>query len=393
MYADDRPQVFSLDAAGDPRSAVYLGAIGNVSGLTYGYTCSGGAASMSCTLARHASYRTNAIDPARQVKVIAGASIIWDGVLDEPQPSDSGYNITARGSGTFGDDYMAIFDTWDNCPDEAIDRAIGRGLRWQNAGIGKPPGMWLGQRPDPGSLSITELLNLICARGGLTWYVSSSQGRNALSVFPLPQDPDRLLITSSPVGRTLGGDINVIWIRYQAPGPLKRFFGGNSPDITHSLKPQFHRTSVEDDDSIARYGRLETFLDLSSSGPLGTDNASALAAAQAVGQRVLDRYRRVSYAGPFTVGPGQLTNLGGTPVDLATEQGNRMVCKLVVSDLGLGGEVSPVPPRFITGAYSYSVEDLTATITPMETIVHDLAGLLAEATGQPGHGTGDWRRR
>jgi len=386
--------VLTLNAAGDRGSAKWLGALGNVTGLTYGFTLAGGADSMSCNLARHATYRTNAMDPGRQVKITAGASIIWDGTLNKPQPTDSGWNITGRGSGTFGDDYMTVFDTWDNCPDEAVNRAITRGLRWDNdAGIGRPAGMWLGQRPDPGSVTITELLNLVCTRGGLTWYVSSSQSRNNVSVFPLPADPDRVLITSSPVGRTLGGDLNVIWIRYQAPSPLKRFYGGNAPDITQSLKVSTHRTSVTDDASITRHGRLETFMDLTSSGPLGTDAGSALAAAQAIGNFVLQRYQRASFAGPFTVGPGQLTNLGGTPVDLATEQCNRMVCRLAVSDYGLGGEVSPVPPQFLVSAYEYDVDAQQATITPAQSVRTDFAGLISEIATTYGHGAGDWQKR
>jgi hypothetical protein len=395
--ATDHPQIVTLDVSGSRTSAIWLGSLGSISALTYSFTCSGGASAMSCILRKPASYRTNAMNPGRITRIICGASVIWDGILDEPQPTSEGWQLTAHGAGTFGDEYMAAWATWAKNPDEAIGNAITRGMRWVNPGVGSPPGMWLGQAADNGSISVTDLLNLVCARGGLAWYVNSRQARNALSVFPLPSAPSRVLIAPSPVARTLGGDINVIWIRYKTlgvpaseTGPIKR---------TRLL---YRTTAVTDNDSIAKHGRMETFMDLSSAKGHAADPRFPTVQpggwltkedAQAVGQHVLDRYRRASFAGPFTIGPGQLTNLGGTPVNLAAQTANAAVCRLILTDFGYGGEVLPRAPQFIIGEYTYDVDAMQATVTPMQTIRHDLAGLIAGVTGEPGHGTGAWARR
>ena len=77
-----------------------------------------------------------------------------------------------------------------------------------NPGVGQPAGAWFGQGVDSGAQTITALLDLICTRGGLTWYVNSQPGGypgNDLSVFPLPTVPNRLLVCTTPVARTLGG--------------------------------------------------------------------------------------------------------------------------------------------------------------------------------------------
>src|SRR5580704_12099364 len=83
----------------------WLGTLGHVTGLQYSYACPGGCDQMSCTLEISARERTDAMNPGRFVQVIRGASVIWSGKLDEPQPSATGWQITAHGSGTYGADF------------------------------------------------------------------------------------------------------------------------------------------------------------------------------------------------------------------------------------------------------------------------------------------------
>jgi hypothetical protein len=385
----NRPEVITLDAAGRPGSAIALSHLGHVSQMVYSFTTSGGAELFSCTLSKPASYRRVAFTPGRQVRVTLGASDIWTGILDMPQPSDAGWSITAHGAGLLGGDYRADFDTWDNNPDEAVNNAIARGLDWINPGIGTPQGMWLGQKADPGSLSIAELLDLVCTRGGLVWYVSTRPRGNVLSVTKLPTNVNRLLVANGPVARTLGGDINALLIRYkthlpQPPGV--RFFNGSDAPNKNLNIPQFSTTYATDDASIRRHGRMESYLNLESAPPMSETDA------QARGDYILSRYQRASFAGPFNFHYGQLLTTGGKPVNPASEQA-RTCCKLLLTDYGYGAEVHPGAPQIITGQYQYSVDDGIGQISPLQTLRHDFESLMSTITATRGRGVGDWQRR
>jgi hypothetical protein len=354
--------VTSLPGGTDPR---WLGSIGHVTGLNWSFAMPGGPDQLTCTLQVPATERVPAINPGRTVSVIRGGHQVWAGKLDEPVPTASGWNLSAVGVGNQGTDYAAFYaNTWPaGLPDEAVNRALARGLQWANPGIGTPAGMWLGQAPDPASSTVTDLLNLVCSRGALTWYVSSQPGGvpgNDLSVFPLPATVNRLLVCSTPVPRTLGGDVNAIYIRYQSA----------ADNATTGAPATFAITYVSNAASVAAHGTMETYVDLSSAGTM------TLAAAQGVGSKVLGAYQRASYAGPFTVGPGQLLNLGGQAVDLGCEQAS-MVVQLILTDGSYGGEVVPGPVTFAVGAYAYDDQSQTAQITPFQSVNVSLSGLLS----------------
>ena len=330
------------------------------------------------------------MDPGRRVRVTLGASDIWTGILDEPQPSDSGWALSAHGAGQMGGDYRADYGTWDDgVADAAVNNAIARGLDWVNPGIGTPQGMWLGQKADPGSLSVAELLDLVCTRGGLVWYVSTRPRGNVLSVTKLPANVNRLLVANGPVARTLGGDINALEVRYkthlpQPPG-VRFFNGSDAPDKNINI-PQFSTTWATDDASIRRHGRMESFLNLESAPPMSAADAEAR------GDFILSRYRRASFAGPFVLHYGQLQTTGGHSVNLAAEQA-RTCCKLILTDYGYGGEVIPGAPQIVTGSYSYDVDSGTATLTPLQHLHTDFSSLMSVITATRGRGAGDWQRR
>ena len=369
------PQAYPLSsqvAVAPPGSAnwQYLGTLGTVTALTYSFTCPGGADKMTATVMVPASYRTQLFNPGWQVKITRGGHVIWTGKLDEPQPSAQGWTLTAVGDGSRGSDFLAIYtSTWPaGQPDESINGAISRGLPWANPGVGTPPGAWFGQAVDSGAQTITALLTLICTRGGLTWYVSSQPGGvpgSDLSVFPLPTTPNRLLTSNTPVGRTLGGDINTIFIRYQATADIPAGGTGTGTAATFAI------TSVQNAASVAAHGTIETYIDLSDVG------VQTAAAAQAVGNSVLAVYQRASFAGPFTGSYGQLMNTGGVPVDPGADQAGTM-CKLILTDFGFGGEVTPqFPVTFITGTYEWDDLAQRFTITPYVSVDSSLQGMLS----------------
>lgn len=347
-------QIVTYDINGaTPR---WLGTLGHVQALHYSYACPGGCDQLTATLQISARERTDALNPGRKVHVVRGGSAIWRGRLDEPQPTSSGWAISAHGSGTYGADYAAVYTgTWGTgTPDIAVNLAIGRGLAWVNPGIGSPANMWVGQPQNSASLQVTDLLNLVCTKGGLTWYVACTPVSNVLSVFPLPTTVTNLLVSNTPVARTLGGDINTIWVGYQPSTGA------------------FATTSVADANSVAVHGTIETYMDLSAA------NVMTAAAAQAVGNLVLQRYQRASFAGPFTVGPGQLLTTGGSPVDLGAGMPYApMVCRLVLTDFGYGGEVTPAPIQFLVGGYEFDDDTQTALVTPFQALDTSFTGLLS----------------
>jgi hypothetical protein len=342
----------------------YLGQLGEVTALKYSFICPGGDDKMSCTVMVPASYRTELFDPGWQVRITRGGHIVWTGKLDEPVSSPAGWNLTAVGTGNRGDDFLAIYtSTWPSGqPDQSINNAISRGLPWNNPGVGTPSTAWFGQAVDSGAQTIKGLLDLICTRGQLTWYVSSQPGGALgpdLSVFPLPTVPNRVIVATTPVARTLHGDINTIYLRYMISDAT-----ATGTTATYGL------TSVQNAQSVAAHGELETFIDISDAGIMSAGTA------QQMGNYVLSIYQRASFAGPFTVHHGELLNTGGQPIDPGTDQAGTM-CRLILTDYGYGGEVTPGQPiTFIVGAYEWDDTSQVATVTPYQSVDQSLTGIL-----------------
>jgi hypothetical protein len=345
-----------------------LGQIGPVNGLTHSYACPGGPDQLSCVLEIEADYRTDAMDPGRIVQEYRAGTVIWEGILQEPSFTDgTGWEISAAGAGNYGNNFRAVFSsTWPASePDQSVNNAIALspgGLRWVNPGVGTPSGAWFGQPIDSGSDTITDLLNLICTNGGLTWYVTTTQYGNILKVFALPTTPTRLLVCQTPVPRTLGGDVNAVYLRYQV----------TDDNATTGAAATFATTVATNAASILAHGRLETYQDLTSA------DVMTQSAAQAVGSKVLQQYVRASFGGPFVIQPGQLLTMGGQPVDIAMEQAGG-VYQLMLTDFAYGGEVSPGPIQFLVGNVAYSDDDDTLTVTPFAYLATDFASLLGAA--------------
>jgi len=372
LQRTDATQIVTYSTAGLPSLTQprWLGQIGHVNQLKYSWTLPGGPDQLSCTLMVPASTRTDAMNPGRIVQAYRGGVVIWEGILNEPVPTSSGWNISAVGAGNYGTNYVALYSsTWPTGePDQAVNQAITRGLRWVNPGIGTPSGIWLGQAVDSGAQTITDLLNLCCTLGGLTWQVDTTQAQgNVLSLFALPTAVNRLLLVRQPAARTLGGDINVIWIRYQTA----------ADNTTTGANATFAVTSASNAASVALHGTREAYMDLSDAGTLSAG------AAQAVGSSVLQRYQRASFAGPFAAGPGDIMTTGGEGMDLGINHAGT-VMQLLLTDYGYGGEVSLGPVSFLVGGYAYDDDTLTGTVTPFQYLDLSLSGLMAAAvTGLP----------
>jgi len=231
--------------------------------------------------------------------------------------------------------------------------------------------LWLSQIQDSGAETITDHLNLITLGGGLLWQLSPNGGAPpvmqpwVLKVFPIPSAVTRLLIATSPVGRTVTADINVMQLRYQSAPDIA------ATNTTPAVPAAYATTSVSNAASIRAHGVFEYYQDLSSAGTL------TQAAAQAVGNSILSRYQRANFANSFTVGPGQLLTTGGFPVDLGCEQAGQ-VCQLMVTDGAYGGEVVAAPLTFVVGAADYDDDAQTLTVTPFQSNRHDMSTLISD---------------
>jgi hypothetical protein len=360
------PEASSSQVAVYPASTglpVWLGTLGHVTGLKYSYIYPGGCDKMSCTLEVPATYRSDAVSLGATTRIFRGGHKLWEGQLDEPAPTTSGYNITGVGVGNKGQDYLAIYtDAWPtNEPDEVVNNAITRGLPWVNPGIGTPSGIWTGQAQDTASRYVADILNLACTRGGLGWYVNSQPGGvmgNGLSVAPLPTTPTRLLICTTPVPRSSGGDVSAIYIKYQIA----------ADNATTGATATYGLANVV---NVGHSNGREVYIDLSNAGVM------TLAAAQAVGGQIIKVYQHASFVGPFTAAPGYLLTMGGVPVDPACEQAGG-VYQLIVTDFAYGGEITPITPiTFVVGSYEWDDQARIGSVGPYQNLDTSLSGLLS----------------
>jgi len=348
----------------------FLSEIAHVSPAVYSFTCPGGCQDLTATVFQPPRWRTDALDPGRILKAHRGGTIVWAGVLDEPVPAEGGWQLSAHGTGSQGNDYRAVWTGgWTtSTPDQVVNNAIAAGLPWINPGIGSPAGMWIGQQVDSGSETVSDLLNMICNKGGLTWSVATAGGGNVLSVFALPTAVTHLLVAAGPVPRSVAAGATTLRIRYASAVD-----SGGNPAV-YSL------TSVTDTARETAQGHTEDYLDLSSAGTYTPSTA------QAVGSQVLKRFTRAAFTDAITLRHGQLLNPGGVPIDPGNfyADGPVMVARMHLADLGYSGDIARGPVTFLVGEYDWDDAACVATVTPFESMRHRFSDLLSVAAeGHP----------
>jgi hypothetical protein len=386
----------------EPMHGVWLGVLGHETSLTYSWSCPGGPTNLSFSLQVPPDKRVPALNPGRVLQAFRGASCIWEGTLGESQPTSTGWDVTASGAGTYGQDYAALYDTWN--ADNPVNKAIGRGLRWHNDGVGKPDGIYLATPQDSGSLLVQDFLNQLTAGGSLYWSVEPPAGASvparpwSIRLRPFPSDingdplsagvkapeqwvvqewqrldlkaalrrlpPDLYLVNVNPVPRTIENDYNTLVIKYQVHGDI-------TATSTKAAKAAvFAEIIVDNPASVAPHNRNEYYLDISSAGTMTE------AQVVAVGKNVLNHYVRANFAGAYTIQPGQLLNNGGVAVDLGCNYAGKTVT-VQVNNQAFGGEVGFTPLTFLIGEYSFDDETQTATATPYQNQKNDIQSVLA----------------
>jgi len=352
---------------GNPTSARWLSQLGGVDSLALAWANPGGCQALTANFRRPPNWRSDALNPGRLISACRGGTWTWAGILDEPQPADDGWAISAHGAGGYSDDYLAIYSVaWGTGVfNDAVDQAIARGLDWvRGTDIGSVAGIWTGQQVDSGTQTITDLLNLGCQKGGLTWSVTTTASGNVLTVYPLPTTANRILIAVNPEGRTIGDGPSDLYARYQAT-----WDSGTTP-ATYAL------TSVANTAERAAHGRREQLMDISSAGVYTAGQAQGIASA------VMKRYVRAAFADPFVVQPGELLTEGGRECDLGTYWADgltAMVCEAWLGDYSYGGESVPGIATFLTGTYEWDEDSDAAAVTPIDSELHDFATLLGAA--------------
>lgn len=389
-----------------PRNPEWMGSVGHVTGLQLEWSKPGGPTSLQCNLTCPPTFRPKGISCGRRIQAFRGGSCIWDGTLQEPQASATGWTITANGTGTEGSNFAAYYTSWNT--DNPVNEAIGRGMRWRNDGIGTPPGIYgltSANVQDSGSLTVEDFLNLITQTGQLYWSVEPPMSVGipcepwVLRVRAFPTDisgnplsagvstpeqwniqewqridlkaklqrlpPDLYLVSTSPVSRTLNGTYNTLMCRYKA-----------TPDIPATsasgtgIAATYGTIVVDQPSAVAAQGRVEYYLDMTSN--------DVMTAAQVVqvAQNILTRYIRLSFYSPYTVTPGRLMNNGGEPVDLCLDWSGKMVTVLG-DNAPLGGDVTMTPTTFFIADYLYDDDSQTATVTPYQSAGKDIQSIIA----------------
>lgn len=330
----------------DPR---WLGALGHVANLQWSSTCPGGDSAMQCTLQVPPTSRDPALNPGRRVEIWRGASRVWQGKLNEPQPSVSGWDVQAHGIGTEPADFAAFYQTWNL--NDPVDQAISRGLNITNPGI---QAGWLSQQADSGSQTVADFLNSVCTPSAQVWMVDQHR---ALQVGAIPSEVNRFLVTTDPVARSIANDITTVFLKFTASDDGQ----GN---VTYDLTDAFSQEDID------LHGPTEVYADLSNAGVMTAP------AAAGVGSQFLARYQRATFAGPFTARPGQYMTTGGSPVDLGCERAGT-VARLLVSDGSYGGEAAIGLVEFVTGGYAFDEDSGTAQVTPLQSSRSDFSTLLS----------------
>lgn len=338
----------------DGTSPRCLGQIGRMSQLKYSYIMPGGPQDLSCFLTTR-KIRYDALEQGRIVKVLRGGSVVWDGQLNEPVYSAGGWQLVAHGAGTFGAQFMARYNTYNL--NDPVNLAIASGgsgslgLRWVNPGI--PSGWLVTTQPDEYSETVTDWMNNITVPAGLTWYVGRG---NLLSTGLIPTTPNRLIYVNDPMSRTVTNNYNRLFIKFV----LSDDSNGNAVNgYTVATNPA----------SAAKSGWSETTVDITAAGVMSATSAAN------VGVTLLANYQRATFTQPVTVRYGQLRTMGGTKIDLGTEQAGT-VCRAIGMDNGNGGETIQAPVSFWTGAYQYDQDTNTGLVTPGNSFRSDISSLL-----------------
>lgn len=350
-----RATIASDLAAGGDR--LWLDQLANVQGLVHQTTYPGGdsQATWQMTLDFKAQHRAWLY--GRKIGLACGADFTWHGNLDNPVRGTT-WQMTAIGTAAQAKQYVALAATSGNALNlnEVVDAAIARGLQFSRPAALSTMSSTAATVPSA-SIKIDEALDQVAAAQTTeTYWQIDTNG--VMSMGAAPTTPTYILYAMQPGGgRNLDGFITDAFVVYQSASGVI--------------------TTVQRSAASRPFGRFE---DIDDETTLGLIPATQ---AQNLGDGYLARNSaRAKFTEPFTVTAGQLTNMGGQAVDLATVRAG-FLANVVFLDPDSAGETALGPiSQVLIGATSYDWDAGILTLTPVYSAQDDLTALLGAGSAQ-----------
>lgn len=362
-----RHQVFSDSPAGGDR--VWLGTIGQITGLQWSWSWPGGPEKASFKFWRDARYNHRALTQGRTIGICVGAGKHVTGILSRPGRGNP-WEIEVDGMGVVGNNYIAeAFDPFDL--DAVVDAAITRGLPWTRI-TNMPTG--IGDRSSGGGdaqrLSVAGALSKVLPETGQSWHINPDGG--AIVLDTLPTTPTHLLLTADPArGRTVADYVSAYLVVYNdsASGKVQTTWVRSTP--AENVRPP-----------------VEEILDLTGRGQMTGTQARVIA-----GARLTIKGQRAPFADSFTFAHGMVRNLYGTPVDLASLK-LPMLARLMLTDPDHPAETSyAAATDLLIRRITYFDDTDTVELEPLDLTSSDLKSLLGSASAPTADGGGSGGRR
>lgn len=297
----------------------------------------------------------------RNIFLGLGTDQIWHGHMDDPTRGTT-WSMQAVGVGADGVRFVAFDASTGNALslNNVVDNAIGRTpnpLGWT-----RPASLSTMASSaaivQSGSISVQEALDQVAAAQTTEtyWQVSTN---GVLTMGAAPTTPSYILYaTTAGGGRSLEGFVSDAFVMYQSA----------SGQITVDQRSN----------TVARVsiGRFEQVVDETGLSLIPSSQADAL------GDAFLARNSaRAKWGGTFTATFGQLTTMGGVPVDLATVRAGFLAAVIVTDPDSAGETALQAIPNVLFGQTSYDWDADVLTLTPVYTASDNNPALLGAGSG------------
>jgi hypothetical protein len=315
-------------------------------------TADGGCADASWRLYAPATFRHPALRRGQLVEIRLGAMNAWKGVLSEPTYNEDGWEVAASGlssdAGDGSSGFLALNGAGDPTTyiDDAIDRAIDRGLRWQ-----RPDSLQAGPFGDGSTDEVSYLADLLDRWSDS---VSKRWGVDADGNVYATADPTVPMWHMTPGSGTFGlADDEFatdIYLRYYDPSL--------TPGLAHA------------GDTVAAlaYHRKEELVDGRDYGAITTIQADGFT------QGFLDKgAARLGWTNTVEPTRYQLTTPGGAPASLPLVRGQQMVRLHGITD-EQGQPLAYVD--FVIGTAEYDATTDSLSLAPVGMAPRSLADIL-----------------
>lgn len=332
-------------------NGTWLATVGAVGELKWSTIADGGPEQVSWRMPLPDTFTHPSLRTGKLVKVMFGSAPLWQGILNEPDNSEDGWQFTAIGLADEATGYLCL-DAGGNTtstPDVAIDQAIARGLPWTRPASLSATPFALSDATDNLNY-LSDLLDAWATSQGKRWEVDAT---GAVTAAVDPTTPT--------------------W--YMTPGSAR--IGLADDDYASNLYGRYktaaasYATVTVADSAAAAKRRREYPVDLTSLGVVSSGTATNVLNGMLANGKA--RYAWTDAATPSRL---QLTTPGGQPACLALVKAGDMV--RVHGVINEQGTLAPYFD-FIIGRTEYEDGADTITLAPTELAPRALGDVLALA--------------